>query len=181
MKTICFTGHRPGRLPAQDTPLFEQLRNDMGDAIIRAYNSGFHNFISGMARGVDLMAARNVVILKPTHHYMTLTAAVPFRDQYTRWLGFEQEEYLALLPQCDRMEITGKEYYPGVYIERDKWMVDNSDAVIAVWDGHKQGGTWATMAYAQEQGKRIYLILIQKRDGRPVALRAGWVPKGRVL
>lgn len=38
--------------------------------------------------------------------------------------------------------------------KRNEWMVDNSDLVIAVWDGTK-GGTANCVRYAVKQGKEI--------------------------
>ncbi|PAD70641.1 hypothetical protein CHH83_02225 [Bacillus sp. 7586-K] len=41
--------------------------------------------------------------------------------------------------------------------KRNEWMVDNSDYVIAVWDGTK-GGTGNCVKYAQKQNKYITTI-----------------------
>ena len=43
-------------------------------------------------------------------------------------------------------------------MDRTKFMVDNSERVIAVWNGENTGGTAFTIKYASKQGKEIYLI-----------------------
>ena len=41
--------------------------------------------------------------------------------------------------------------------KRNKYMVDNSQIVIAVWNG-KPSGTANTVKYAREQGKTVIVI-----------------------
>lgn len=41
------------------------------------------------------------------------------------------------------------------YYVRDKAMVDDSDVVLAVYDGIPAGGTYATIEYAKSKGKQI--------------------------
>jgi uncharacterized phage-like protein YoqJ len=41
--------------------------------------------------------------------------------------------------------------------KRNEYMVDNSDIVIAVWDGSK-GGTYNCVKYAEKLGKKIIVI-----------------------
>jgi uncharacterized phage-like protein YoqJ len=47
--------------------------------------------------------------------------------------------------------------YPGpkCYHDRNHWMVDNADRVLAYWSGKKSGGTYACVQYAEKQGKRV--------------------------
>lgn len=37
-------------------------------------------------------------------------------------------------------------------------MVDNSDILLAVYDGNSKGGTAYTVEYARKQGKQVILI-----------------------
>lgn len=48
-------------------------------------------------------------------------------------------------------------YYPAKMQKRNEYMVDNSDIVIAVWDGTK-GGTYNCVKYAQKLEKKIIQI-----------------------
>ena len=40
----------------------------------------------------------------------------------------------------------------GAFRARNRWMVDNRDALLALWDGVEQGGTWYTVHYARSKG-----------------------------
>lgn len=46
--------------------------------------------------------------------------------------------------------------------KRNEWMIDNSDAIIAVWDG-TPSGTANTIEYARKQGKPVLVIDPEKR------------------
>lgn len=58
--TCCFTGHRPEKLNVPEEFVIRKLK----DAIEDAFTDGFINFITGMAKGVDIWAAEAVVELK---------------------------------------------------------------------------------------------------------------------
>ena len=68
---------------------------------------------------------------------------------------FHQEEQKILSKAKDIKFIS--EVYTGnrVYWFRDKYMVDNCDLLLAVWDGIEAGGTWLTVNYARKIGKPI--------------------------
>jgi uncharacterized phage-like protein YoqJ len=46
-------------------------------------------------------------------------------------------------------------YAPWKMLNRNKWMVDNSDITIAVWNGDESGGTFHCVDYAKKQQKEI--------------------------
>ena len=50
-----------------------------------------------------------------------------------------------------------KEYEKDCMLMRNKFMVDNSDFVIAMWDGRKRGGAYHTLNYAKKLNKQIIL------------------------
>lgn len=51
-----------------------------------------------------------------------------------------------------------KEYEKDCMLMRNKFMVDNSNFVIAMWDGRKRGGTYYTLNYAKKLNKQIILV-----------------------
>ena len=50
-----------------------------------------------------------------------------------------------------------EQYYNGCFMERNRYMVEQSGRLIAVVNGTK-GGTAATLRYAEKQGLEIDLI-----------------------
>ena len=69
-------------------------------------------------------------------------------------------EYRKVLEQADEVfYVTEEEYKPYLMQRRNIWMVDESDYVIAVWDG-SSGGTGNCVKYAKEQDKEITVVKV---------------------
>ena len=43
-------------------------------------------------------------------------------------------------------------------LDRDRFMVEHANVVLAVWNGKPAGGTAFTVDYARRSGKRIIII-----------------------
>lgn len=179
MKTICFTGHRPNKLGGYDwnTPknkvIIEKLRSEIISLINSTREYDF-KFICGGALGIDQMAFDILEKLKyGTLHLnnlkMTLELAIPFSKQPIKWNYHDAKKYeiqksqADIVTYVDRLEdykIKGYDediYYPAKMQKRNQYMVDNSDVIIAVWDGTK-GGTANCVSYAKKLGKEIISI-----------------------
>ena len=48
-----------------------------------------------------------------------------------------------------------EEYRPNVYAKRNRYMVEHSDRVIAVYDGREKGGTVGTIRLAHTMKKEL--------------------------
>lgn len=102
--TCCFTGHRPDKLPwgtDERDPRCTRLKERLGQALERAYQSGCRHFICGMARGADLYFAEAVLALRACFPQVTLEGARPCESQADRWPREERLRYQAILDQCD--------------------------------------------------------------------------------
>ena len=159
--TACFTGHRPKSLPCGYNEehyacikIKAQLRR-MIVGLIEKKN--VTHFISGAAIGVDLWAMEIVLDLKEEYPDITLEAALPCRSQTSCWNVKNKERYDRLLSLCDKVTLVQEYYTPDCMMKRNKYMVDNSDFVVAVWNG-KPSGTRNAIIYAVQQDKSIYYI-----------------------
>ena len=66
-KTVCFTGHRPEKLPGYgetENASLNVIRSMLYYQIYQSAEEGYKYFISGLARGVDLWAAEYVLEVK---------------------------------------------------------------------------------------------------------------------
>lgn len=151
---IAITGHRPEKLSSIsfiEASLRKAYRDTAATLIIQ-----------GMAAGVDLMSAKIAyqmglpwICAKPWEGHK------PRRDDeinYQRAIDLAQE-VVSVNPSLE---------YPGpwVYQKRNEWMVDNSEIVVAVWDGTK-GGTFNCVNYAKKKKMPIYRI-------DPLTETGGW-------
>ena len=159
-KTICFTGHRPNKLPWHYDETKEScilFRNHLKSILIKAIENGYTNFISGMAIGVDTIAAELVIELRKTYKSVTLQGAIPCPGQESPWPQKAQLRYQKLLEQCDTVHYVCDHYTDECMNKRNLYMVENSDVVIAVWNG-LPSGTANTVQFAKEHGCKIKII-----------------------
>lgn len=151
--TCCFTGHRPSKLPwgtDEGDPRCAALKRRLTDAVEAAYAEGFRHFITGMALGCDLYFAEIVLRLREQRPDVSLEAAVPCPTQADGWPPADRRRYRRILDRCDYETVVQDHYSPGCMQRRNRYMVDHSALLIAVYDG-VSGGTRHTLEYAIRQ------------------------------
>ena len=151
--TCCFTGHRPEKLPwgtNESDPRCTVLKQKIYDAVESAYGEGMRHFICGMARGCDFYFAEAVLELRRVYEDVSLEAAVPFPGQAGGWPEEDQDRWRSILARCDMETLVQEHYSRGCMLRRNRYMVDHSALVIAVYDG-ASGGTRQTLEYALKQ------------------------------
>lgn len=130
--------------------------------IRRMIYSGYTKFISGMAEGADIDFAQEVLNLREKYEFVTLEAALPYpfvMPKNPTDVHFDKKE---ILDVCDSITVLSSHYYNDCMQKRNRYMVDKSDLVLAIWNGEKKGGTWNTIKYAQKQGKPIKYIMLKE-------------------
>jgi uncharacterized phage-like protein YoqJ len=138
MTIVAITGHRPEKI---EDPIdvkvflrreFERLAPD--------------RVIQGCASGVDLWAGEMAI-----HMGFDVTSAKPWKGFKPRKADRELYEFV-INNSKEVVDVTEYIAYPGpwVYQERNKWMVDNANLVLAVWDG-TAGGTKNCGDYAMKK------------------------------
>lgn len=156
-ETCCFTGHRPGKLPWKEEewdPRCLRLKERLAAAVDGAYEKGMRHFICGMARGADLYFCEAVLDLRRRQPDVFLEAAVPCPQQASRWPKAQKERYDRLLAECDLVTLVQENYTPDCMMRRNRYMVERSGMIIAVYDG-LPGGTMRTLTYALRQGLEL--------------------------
>ncbi len=157
----CFTGHRPENLSWRANELDErciELKKLLSSTIDKCLEDGYREFYCGMARGTDTYALEILIEKKEVYKDIIIHAALPCPNQYEGWCEKDKVRYERLLSMCDDKTLISPFYTDTCMLARNRFMVDNSDRVIAVWNGYFKGGTAYTVRYAKKQGKEIYLI-----------------------
>ena len=153
--TCCFTGHRPDKLPWGDwenAPACQDLKRRLNQAVESAYAHGYRHFICGMARGADFYFAA------------ALEAARPCETQSNSWPEGDRRRYQAILDQCDLETLVQHHYDRGCMMRRNRYMVDRSSRIIAVYDGVPKGGTAQTLAYAMRRGLKTEILSLCQEE-----------------
>jgi len=159
--SACFTGHRPKRFHFGYDESHEdclKLKMKLREWIEFLVANNVTMFYSGLALGVDSWAASIVLDLKKIHPNICLHAAVPFKAQASSWSSEQQKNYQAILTQCDHVTTMSEKYSLASIFTRNRFMVDNSNYLLAVYDGDKKGGTAYTVKYSQSKKKESIII-----------------------
>ena len=159
--TCAFTGHRPKSFPwkyDETAPGCVLLKETLAAQIKALSDRGVTDFLSGMAQGTDLWAAQAVLVLRKEYPALKLHCILPCEGQESVWSFPAQDIYHFILAQANSVVYVSRAYHKGCMLERNRYLVDHSDILLAVYNGERRGGTAATVRYAQKMGKEVYLI-----------------------
>lgn len=160
--TCCFTGHRPNSLPwgnKESSKGGKLFKKNLQKVVITAIDKGYLFFISGMAMGIDIIAAELVLKLKKKHPNIKLECALPCLNQTRLW---KDEKYLKrykkIIDKADSVTyVSNTNYFNGCMQKRNKYMVDESSLLLAFFNG-QGGGTKSTIDYAKSKNLEIINI-----------------------
>ena len=142
------SGHR--QLP----PAFNE--NALYDKLEEFILRGCGKFYCGMAQGFDLTALKCLVDLKRKYRF-EIEACIPYPGHESRFPYAEKELFYELLEWCDQKTVLFPSYRNGCFLVRNRYMVDNSDVLLAYCQ-KATGGTAYTVDYALKTRKpTIYL------------------------
>ena len=160
-RCCAFTGHRPTKFPwkydEQDKRCIE-LKAVLIEQIEKLAASDVTDFYSGMALGVDTWAAMAVLALKKKNPALKLHCVLPCEGQADRWSAPARELYFSILDQADEVVYVSREYSEDCMLERNRYLVDHTTCLLAVYNGERRGGTAMTVRYARKLGREIIII-----------------------
>lgn len=154
-RRCCFTGHRPEKLRTNEATVNQKLEKEIRQAL----NDGMNVFITGMSRGVDIWAAMIVLKLRDENPDIKLICACPHPGFEKRWNKDWQDKFNYILDNADYTVTISNSYSRSCYQTRNKWMVNHSKRVIAVFSGEKSG-TKNTIDYALSHSVEVKIIFI---------------------
>ena len=156
-KTCCFTGHRLQKLGLTSDYVKMILEKAIDDFI----DKGYTRFISGMSNGVDLWAAEIIMEKKRKNDNLSLICALPYDGFAPSGDTQIKTSFKEIISSADQVEIVNLRYHRGCFQQRNEWMVDNSNAVMAVFNG-SGGGTKNTIEYANRKSVKVVNLLDEK-------------------
>jgi uncharacterized phage-like protein YoqJ len=141
------TGHRPPGLGCDYGYNFEDIQyKKILNAITRKLKElKPTQIISGMALGADTYAVQAALQLD-----IGYIAAIPFEGQENKWPMKAQDYYCHLLREADDVVIVSSGgYSPDKMNIRNRWIVNNSNGLLAIWNGSTGSGTYNCIDYAR--------------------------------
>lgn len=172
-QTICFTGKRPKDLWGYDITQYRDLNRELKYSLRHlCYHSNFNlrYAIFGGAQGFDQLAFWACDIATTMDKILYL----PFKNQEKNWNehgAFGQLEYHNMLAVAREIVVcsdidpatASKSEISAAYLKRNRDMVDAADICFGLFDTKldfhsDKSGTAATLRYAEQQNKEIYLM-----------------------
>lgn len=181
-RVLCFTGHRPERLPTGRN--LQVLLQTLHYYIDMAVGQGYTHFYTGLADGVDYYAAEYLFTLRQKHPQIRIIGVQPCQDyrEFFRCRGYSMPRLEFMLANLDALVTLPGTYRDSrVFHRRNYYMVDRSGAVIAVC-GNMRSGSMQTFRYAQQQGLaycRIYIPQNPNQPGWAILTPETWVSERR--
>ena len=160
-RTLSFTGHRPEKIKGYTSHPQEveaRVREALAEAVKMFYRHGYRRFMTGMADGVDLWAADEIIRLREegVMSEAEIVAVVPFRGHHRT--TNTPALYQRVSDAATERVFICEEYHHNCYTLRNDYLVDNASALIAYCEG-TPGGTKYTLQRARRQGLTIFDIV----------------------
>ena len=155
---VCFfTGHRV--IAGNKKSMIKSLVNE---EILNKINDKVEVFISGGARGFDIMAAEQVIFMREDYDSIKLCLYLPCRNHDIKWKYPERRQLHKIMEQADEIHyVTDGEYINGCMKKRNIAMVDASDCGIAYMT-NRISGSAQTLRIAAEKGIDVINIAEKK-------------------
>ncbi len=176
-QACAFTGHRPQRFSFgydEDHEKCIRLKLALAQQVNLLIESGVSSFYTGMAQGVDMWAAEIILEFRQINPQLKLSCILPCETQADKWSVQSRERYFNILSEADETIYISRHCTKTCMMERNRYLVDHSQYMIAVYDGTPRGGTAGTVRYARQRGREIILI-----DPNTSAVTFSLYPQGR--
>lgn len=159
-KTVCFSGHRPEKLPdggSECSQVIRTIKSILYKEILDSIDNGCTTFVTGLARGVDLWAGEMIMELKAQGMPLRLVAAAPYRAHGSSFKGKDRFVLGNIFLKADEIVYVCENYSRDCMRLRNEYMVDRSDKLIAVVSDYRSG-TGQTIRYAERKRLEIKII-----------------------
>lgn len=155
---VAVTGHRPDKLYGYD---LSDIRYMFLMSEIKKYLKSVNctEAITGMALGADLIFTQAVLELKAEGMDIKLTCAIPCKNHKAKWVKSAWTDlYDKVKKEADNVVIVCDMPYNGfVMQQRNQWMVDRCDNVLAIFNG-TAGGTKNCIDYAIKEKRNVAVL-----------------------
>lgn len=176
-KVCAFTGHRPSKLPWRYDEADERcvaLKAALAEQIAKLVEAGFTQFLSGMAEATDTWSALSVLSLREKNPAIKLHCILPCTAQAEKWSASSRDLYRSILERADSVVYVSRDYHKDCMLERNRFLVEHADLLLAVYNGVRRSGTGATVNSARKMGREIIVIdpitrLISHEDIAPTS------------
>ena len=151
IKTCAFTGHRKVEEKFSVKALDKQIK-----ALVKR---GVEVFYNGMAMGFDLLSAERVLHIKRKFPQVKLIACVPFYGQEKSFSETDKKRYVEIIKKADEVVTLSNTYYQGCLHERNRYMAERGDVLMAYCKEEKGGAAYTVKYFKKKYPEREIIFL----------------------
>lgn len=144
-KTCCFTGHK-NLTQEQAIEALHLLIKRVNELTIEGYT----HFISSFANDTDVLLAQIIGSFRYKNKNLVLEAVIPIENKLN---SLDKIKYALML--YNKVTVIQEQRGHECFQKRNKYMIDNSDVVVTLWDEKTSKEAYNAVNYARSQGKEI--------------------------
>lgn len=144
-KTCCFTGHK-NLTQEQAIEALHLLIKRVNELTIEGYT----HFISSFANDTDVLLAQIIGSFRYKNKNLVLEAVIPIENKLN---SLDKIKYALML--YNKVTVMQEQRGHECFQKRNKYMIDNSGVVVALWDEKTSKEAYNAVNYARSQGKEI--------------------------
>lgn len=161
----CLIGPNPNDFPfdyANDYLQKAMYQDKLYKKITDLIHKGCKQFITGMELGAELDFANAITYIRDESfpdEGITIEGVIAHSNMHKEYTGENWMTFTGVFKNCDKKTIVSEHLTVDCRIKSMKYMIDNSDIVLAVWNGEEAGEIWDMLQYAKSLDKKIIYVL----------------------
>ena len=154
LNNLLITGYKPHELGVFDEkhPGIPFIKKAIKRQLLTLLEDGLEWVIVSGQLGVETWAIDTVLELQPDFPNLKYAIITPFLEQEKNWNEAKQEKYRSMVAMADyHVSLTKKPYEaPWQFIEKDKFLLRNTDGLLIVFDEETGGSPKYMMELARK-------------------------------
>ena len=175
MQTIFISGYRPHELGIFNDkhPGIPIIKKAIENELRILFDEGLEWVVISGQQGVETWAAEVIIELKNEYPNIKYSVITPFLEQEKNWNEQKQQKYHYIVSKADFVTSVTKRPYeaPWQFIEKDKFIIQNTDGILLVYDEDNEGSPKYVKKLAQkyEDQHNYKIIEINAYDLQSIA------------
>ncbi|KXH87078.1 SLOG family protein [Sporosarcina sp. HYO08] len=180
LKRLVITGYKQHELGIFDDkhPGIHYIKKAITARLIPLIEEGLEWVIISGQLGVETWAAEVVIDLQEQYPHLQYAVITPFLEQEKNWNELKKENYERLVSLADFYTSLTKRPYeaPWQFIEKDKFLLRNSDGLLIVYDNENEGSPkfMKKMAETFAEQKDYEIMIITADDLQMIVEEEQW-------
>lgn len=163
IKSLYVSGYRPHELGIfnEKHPGIAMIKKAIENELRALIDDGLEWVVISGQQGVETWTAEVVIQLKKEFPQLKYSIITPFLDIEKNWNEQKQEKFFYIQSQADFVTSVTKKPYkaPRQFIEKDKFIIQNTDALLLVYDEDHEGSPKYVKRLAEKYMEQYDYIL----------------------